>query len=778
MSDTELVAPDFGTPVPGRRGPGRVLHLRIDRVERRNAFTQDMYRGIKRAAVWADAQTELDAVCLTGTDEWFGAGGDMGGRARGHGRPRRASGTPPSSSRSATSSAAASCGWPRSTGSCHAGGLDLTLRCDVTMASDQARFRVPELLRGIPDPFMSARLAEAVGLARARYLFFTAAEITAHEAEAMGLVGKVVPHDELDAHVDWVLEQIALTGPQARFDVKRDLNLRLPPMDYGMFFRAIERPEMWEGMASFLEKRAAGLAPGLSPSARPQVTPGPRRAPVLLPEVKKLGVYVATIFVAGAVLAVAVIVAVPALGRVATAGEAEGPPIDLTRFADFAVRSQVYAADGSLLATLHGEENRQPVTLDQIPATVKDAILAVEDAEFYQHRGVNLRALTRAMVENVQAGGVEQGGSTITQQLVKNALLNDERVLNRKVKEAALAIRLENQMTKDEILESYLNTVYFGSGAYGVQAAAETYWGKNVGELNWAEAAMLAGGHLQPHRLRPDRSTPTRAKKRRDVALDRMVAYGAITREEAAFAKSWALPTGRCTGVARAPSGRLRRDRPASPRQLLRRRGASRSCSTEQPRLRRLARHHLRRALQRGVRRRPAHLHHPRPRGPGRRPGGPRHHLGRRHRPPGGRQGRHHRDGLARLLDRRGAGPRRRARLRQLKYDIATHEPGRQTGSTFKTFVMLTALEQGVQPDDYRRRRRLLGEQGRHPRSLRRVGHQRLAHLGRGRLVERRLRAPRPDRRPRPRRRHGRAPRRRRASSTPRPSRCRSACST
>ena len=218
--------------------------------------------------------------------------------------------------------------------------------------------------------------------------------------------------------------------------------------------------------------------------------------------------------------------AVPALGRVATAGEAEGPPIDLSRFADYAVRSQVYAADGSLLATLHGEENRQPVTLDQIPATVKDAILAVEDAEFYQHRGVNLRALTRAMVENVQAGGVEQGGSTITQQLVKNALLNDERVLNRKVKEAALAIRLENQMTKDEILESYLNTVYFGSGAYGVQAAAETYWGKNVGELNWAEARHAGGRHLQPDRLRPD--PPPR--RRQEAARRRPRPHGRLRR--------------------------------------------------------------------------------------------------------------------------------------------------------------------------------------------------------------------------------------------------------
>ncbi len=430
------------------------------------------------------------------------------------------------------------------------------------------------------------------------------------------------------------------------------------------------------------------------------MTPGPRRAPVLLPEVKKLGVYVATIFVAGAVLAVAVIVAVPALGRVATAGEAEGPPIDLSRFADYAVRSQVYAADGSLLATLHGEENRQPVALDQIPATVKDAILAVEDAEFYQHRGVNLRALTRAMVENVQAGGVEQGGSTITQQLVKNALLNDERVLNRKVKEAALAIRLENQMTKDEILESYLNTVYFGSGAYGVQAAAETYWGKNVGELNWAEAAMLAAVISNPIAYDPTLH-PDAAKKQRDVALDRMVAYGAITREEAAYAKAWALPTGRCTGVTGPrPSdcGEIAQPPPDSyfvdevKNELLDLTnheydatlgttyderykavfgGGLRISTTLDPVAQAAAQEAhdttwdattARQAAEKGVTTAMVSLDSS--------------------------------TGAVRALV---GGPG----FENFQYDIATHEPGRQTGSTFKTFVMLTALEQGVQPDDY-----------------------------------------------------------------------------
>jgi penicillin-binding protein 1A len=417
--------------------------------------------------------------------------------------------------------------------------------------------------------------------------------------------------------------------------------------------------------------------------------------------VKKLGVYVATILVAGAVLAVAVIVAVPAVGKVATAGEAEGPPIDLSRFADYAVRSQVYAADGSLIATLHGAENREPVTLQEIPDTVKESILAVEDAEFYQHRGVNLRALTRAMVENVQAGGVEQGGSTITQQLVKNALLNDERVLNRKVKEAALAIRLENQMTKDQILESYLNTVYFGSGAYGVQAAAETYWGKNVGELNWAEGAMLAAIISNPIAYDPTLH-PDTAKQRRDIAIDRIVAYGALTRDEGAYAKLFPLPTGRCTGVSGprpADCGEIAQPPPDSyfvskvtldlldvnnhqydealgttysERYNAVFGGGLRISTTQDPVAQAAADEAQRTTLPKaatdqGITMAMVSVDPT--------TGGVRAVVG-------------------------GPG------FDTYKYDIATYDGtdgngGRQTGSSFKTFVMLTALEQGVQPNDY-----------------------------------------------------------------------------
>jgi len=251
---SELAVPQLGSRHLVTRLDGQVLHLRIDRTERRNSFTQDIYRGLKRAAIWANDHPEIDAVCLTGTDEWFGAGGDMSGRTEDpEGLAVEWDATDQFPFRHIERCRAL---WvARVNGLCHAGGMDLILHCDVVVASDRARFRVPELLRGIPDPFMSARLAQVVGLARARYLFFTAEEISASEALSMGLVGKVVPHEDLDRQVAWVLERIALTGPASRAAIKRDLNSRLPPHDVGLFMAGVRSDEMREGMAAFLEKR-------------------------------------------------------------------------------------------------------------------------------------------------------------------------------------------------------------------------------------------------------------------------------------------------------------------------------------------------------------------------------------------------------------------------------------------------------------------------------------------------------------------------------------------
>ena len=249
-----IVPPDFGSAFIISEVRGRTLHLRIDRIERRNAFTQDMYRALKRAAIWADGQPELDSVCLTGTDKWFAAGGDMAGKSEDpEGLANEWDATDNFPFRHIERCRKI---WvARINGLCHAGGLDLALHCDVVIASEDARFRIPELLRGIPDPFMSARIAEAIGIAKARYLFFTAAEISATEADQMGLIGNVVPHDELEAQTEWVLEQISLTGPEARAAIKRDLNARLPMSDTGLFHRTMMSPEMVEGMRAFVEKR-------------------------------------------------------------------------------------------------------------------------------------------------------------------------------------------------------------------------------------------------------------------------------------------------------------------------------------------------------------------------------------------------------------------------------------------------------------------------------------------------------------------------------------------
>ncbi len=213
-----------------------------------------MYRGLKRAAIWADLQPELDAVCLTGTDK-------LVRRRRRHGRQRRGPGAlatewDPTDHFPFRHIERCSKLWVAMVnGLCMAGGMDLVLHCDVVVASDLARFRVPELLRGIPDPFMSARLAAAVGIARARYLFFTAEEISAEEAAVMGIVGKVVPHDQLEAETERVLAAIAKTGPLARTAIKRDLNRRLPGHDTDLMRRSISTPEMVEGMRAFVEKR-------------------------------------------------------------------------------------------------------------------------------------------------------------------------------------------------------------------------------------------------------------------------------------------------------------------------------------------------------------------------------------------------------------------------------------------------------------------------------------------------------------------------------------------
>ena len=239
------------------------------------------------------------------------------------------------------------------------------------------------------------------------------------------------------------------------------------------------------------------------------------------------------------VITAAGLVIAPQLGDLATASRGEGGDIILD---DLSVRSYVYASDGTLLATLQDEENRAPVGVEDLPQHVIDAVLAVEDSEFFTHDGVNARATVRALLSNVESGEIEQGGSTITQQLVKQSLLTADQDFTRKTKEAFLAVRLEKQMSKMQILERYLNTIYLANHSYGIQAAAETYFGVEASELDLAQAALLAGMIRDPIDYNPFADAEVAAERRR-IALRRMVEEGMITEEEAAAANEVPLPT-------------------------------------------------------------------------------------------------------------------------------------------------------------------------------------------------------------------------------------------
>lgn len=200
--------------------------------------------------------------------------------------------------------------------------------------------------------------------------------------------------------------------------------------------------------------------------------------------------------------------------------------------------SSVYAADGTLIGEFF-TERRYLVPLKDIPPKLVKAFLASEDVRFYEHGGVDLIGIVRAFLKNIEAGEIVQGGSTITQQVVKSLLLTPERTWLRKLKEAMLAYRIDHSLSKDEILYLYLNQIYFGSGAYGVEAAARTYFDKHVGDLTLAEAAVLAGLPKAPSRFSPFHNLPV-AKERQEYVLRRMAEVGFITVEEAK--KAYAEP--------------------------------------------------------------------------------------------------------------------------------------------------------------------------------------------------------------------------------------------
>ncbi len=212
---------------------------------------------------------------------------------------------------------------------------------------------------------------------------------------------------------------------------------------------------------------------------------------------------------------------------------------DMQRRAN-AVNTVIYDRHGDIIAELHGAENRVLVKSDQIPEVMKQATVAVEDQRFYEHHGVDIIGIARAAVADLKAGAVVQGGSTITAQYVKNAYVGGEQSITRKLREAVLAYQLENRWDKDHILTAYLNTVYFGSGAYGVEAASRTYFHKSAQDMTLKEAALLAALIRLPSQYAPT-TDPKQAKSRRNLVLSLMAQEGYITPERAATVQKMSL---------------------------------------------------------------------------------------------------------------------------------------------------------------------------------------------------------------------------------------------
>ena len=201
--------------------------------------------------------------------------------------------------------------------------------------------------------------------------------------------------------------------------------------------------------------------------------------------------------------------------------------------------SFLYASDGTLITALHAGEDRVIVKTKNMPQVMRDAVVAIEDQRFYEHAGIDLRALLRAAYIDATSGKIVEGGSTITQQLVKQLYVGSADTLGRKLKEAYLAWQLEHKLTKDQILTKYLNTVYFGNGAYGVEAAAQTYFNEPATSLTLPQAALLAGLVRAPVNYDPV-THPTHARQRRSEVLQQMLEQGMI--DDATFTKTVATP--------------------------------------------------------------------------------------------------------------------------------------------------------------------------------------------------------------------------------------------
>jgi len=208
---------------------------------------------------------------------------------------------------------------------------------------------------------------------------------------------------------------------------------------------------------------------------------------------------------------------------------------DMKKVGEMPERNTVFDVDGKIYSRLAGA-NRLKVSLNEISPLFIDALLAREDARFYQHPGVDWRGILRALVRDMLSGSAKEGASSITQQLARNSLPLGGRTLSRKLLEAMVALRIEQQFTKQQILELYINRIYFGAGCYGVETASQAYFGKNASKLNLSEAALLAGVIRSPNRFSPLKN-PEGAAQQRDAVLDRMVEVKKISAADASQAK-------------------------------------------------------------------------------------------------------------------------------------------------------------------------------------------------------------------------------------------------
>ena len=237
---------------------------------------------------------------------------------------------------------------------------------------------------------------------------------------------------------------------------------------------------------------------------------------IFKPEMKKpnfvLSIAVNVIRIFAVLVLVAGLAALGAVVGIAKGYMETAPTLDLAAIDDQAQTSFIYDANGNLITEYKGSENRVIVSIQAMPTYLQHAFIAVEDARFYTHNGVDIKRIVGAFVSNLSSSST-QGGSTITQQLIKNTLLSSEQSYKRKIQEAYLAMQLETRYTKDQILESYLNTIYLGENYYGVYTAAQGYFGKSLGELTLRECAMLAGTCNSPYYYNPRRNFYTRQKE-------------------------------------------------------------------------------------------------------------------------------------------------------------------------------------------------------------------------------------------------------------------------